>query len=175
MKNISLPYAVINAVNCLDPVDRGHAFSAVFALVEGKEIAETLSPAAMSVFELAKIILLPLIERRRRDAERRILKKQQSKSEKVSPENDSQKPMSESVVQQVKVQMNKDEPAMVDPEHVRVMKDVVWFACQTSLTDDLARRRILDQLRIRYPGKYSDIKYDRHGNVTLIPALPQVA
>ena len=154
MKNISLPQPIVDAINLLEPFDRGLTFTAVFAFILGTEISVELTPAARATFEMAKIILAPRIERRRRAEERRRNRMQNppAKPEHIDKQQDPE-----------------PEPYVPNKEHIEKMKKVVALAYRTRRTRRSIDEKIREELHQRYPGQYKDIMYDRLGHVYLFP------
>ena len=172
--NMNIPAEIINIVNYLEPADRGLAFSAIFALVNNWESAEELTPAAKAVVEMAKLILMPKIERRRKAAERREARKAAAESPAISVEEKQsvEAPTASIALNPVNENSCSDpqESAKILAEHTNTMTKVVDLAFRTCSTKRKVDERIREQLEKRYPGLYSDIKYSRNGLVMLIPA-----
>ena len=171
---MNIPTEIINIVNYLEPADRGLAFSAIFALINDWDSTEELTPAAKAVVEMAKLILMPKIERRRKAAERREARKAAAESpatfvEETQSDETQSNPMPLNPVNE-NSGSDPQESAKILAEHTNTMTKVVDLAFRTCSTKRKVDERIREQLEKRYPGLYSDIKYTRNGLVMLIPA-----
>ena len=171
---MNIPTEIINIVNYLEPADRGLAFSAIFALVNDWDSIEELTPAAKAVVEMAKLILMPKIERRRKAAERRKARKAAAEGsatfvEETQSDEAQSNPMPLNPVNENSCS-DPQESAKILAEHTNTMTKVVDLAFRTCSTKRKVDERIREQLQKRYPGLYSDIKYTRNGPVLLIPA-----
>ena len=175
--NMNIPTEIINIVNYLEPADRGLAFSAIFVLVNDWESNEQLTPAAKAVVEMAKLILMPKIERKRKAAERRKAKMASTAEAEIpaTAVEETQHTETPSAVEPLNScnaneEANPDDGAKTLAEHTNTMAKVVDLAFRTCSTKRKVDERIREQLEKRYPGLYSDIRYSRNGLVTLIPA-----
>lgn len=75
-KSLAIPQQVVECLNYFAPADRGQAFTAIFEYIStGKEPGNDISAAARGAFEFARRIIDPIIERRRKAAERRAARK----------------------------------------------------------------------------------------------------
>ena len=164
----SIPAEVINAINFLDPADRGLAFSALFELLAGDEPSVELTPAARAAFEFAKIIIMPAIERRRRAEQRRAERLEAAK--KADPTRREAIPAPEKQPADKWTAEYCNELAKSLEADTKIMKKVVDLAFRTCSTKNKVDRQVRQQLQSRFNGKYSDIFYDRNGNCQLIPA-----
>ena len=171
---MNIPTEIINIVNYLEPADRGLAFSAIFALVNDWESTEELTPAAKAVVGMAKLILMPKIERRRKALERRKSRKTMAESEVTAVEETqlAETPhMAEPLISCNAAEVAEPtDDAKILAEHTHTMSKVVELAYRTCSTKRKVDERVREQLEKRYPGLYSDIKYSRGGCVMLIPA-----
>lgn len=160
-KTFALPQQIIDCLRHYAPADRGEAFTTIFDYANhGIEPDDSISPAARGAFEFARLIIDPILERRRKAAERRKARKEQAED---AP------PQESPVVQSIPPTEAASADA-VPPEHIRMMKKVVDLAHRTCSTKAKRDEKIQSELHRRYPGVYAGIEYDKAGNVILCPA-----
>lgn len=102
---MNIPDKVINAVEMLHPADRGQVYCAIIRYMhDGAEPDFEMSGTAKGIFLLAKMMLDPVLRRRRRDAAYRRRKKDMAKA--LDTEADTAMPRTESCM--------KAQPIMIE-------------------------------------------------------------
>lgn len=175
-KSISIPPQVVECLNYFAPADRGMAFTAVFEYIAtGAEPGQEISAAARGAFEFARRVIDPILERRRKAAERRAARKAALQALQ-NPDNaeaaENAVPPAEAPVAEEPVVAKKEKRRKINPEHIyemrRVVNNVYSGRGDTEEQRDAMIRR---ELHSRFPGLYSDIIYDKNGYIELCPAI----
>lgn len=157
-KSFAIPQQVIDCLNFFDCADRGMAFSAIFDYAnKGIEPSDTMTPAARGAFEFARRVIDPILERRRKAAERRAARKASALATATANAKASEANSAKA-------------PCTPPDEHIRTMKKVVALAFKLCSTKAKRDDKIFEEMNKRYPGQYKDIIYDDRGNVLLVPA-----
>lgn len=170
IKNFALPQQVIDCLNFFAPADRGEAFTALFNYInKGILPGDDISPAARGAFEFARVTIDPIIERRKRAAEKRMQRKAAKYAADCEIKADSE---SNAIVMEGNRTANDvaDRNDIIN-EHIRKMNKVVLLAQKACSTNALRDKKIREELNRRYPGQYSDILYDRNGVIELVAAV----
>lgn len=158
-KSIFIPRAVYECLNFFAPADRGMAYSAILSYIDSCSLPPAdISDAARGAFEFARRIIDPILERKRKAAERRAARKATQDEPATQPDL---------------LQQHQSEPSgsvAIPQEHLDVMRKVVDLAFKTCSTKARRDEKIYSEMGKRYPGMYRYIFYDRDGNVTLCPA-----
>lgn len=169
-KLISIPRQIVECLSYFSSADRGEAYQAILIYIDTQELPnDDISPAARGAFEFARRIIDPILERRKRAAERRLARKKAMEScinsTDSSPLNeveDTTPPDPQKAVPR-KVKINS--------EHIYTMRSVVNMAYRRNYESEEKRDAdIRNELNRRFPGIYSDITYDKSGFIKLHPA-----
>lgn len=170
-KLIAIPKQIVECLQFFSPADRGDAYQAILTYIDsGKMPSQDISPAARGAFEFAKRIIDPILERRRRAAQRRLDRKNaQATGELPSAKNTSQT-AGLPAENDTSPQTRKHQKIKVNPEHIFAMRSIVKAAYSSSFrTEEERDATIRWEMHRRYPGIYRDITYDKSGFIQLHP------
>lgn len=92
---MNIPNHIIEAIEVLPFADRALAYAAIIQFMkDGSEVEESqMTPTAYSAFRLARLVLIPILRRRKRDAANRAAKRAAANPDSIAqiPESIAQK------------------------------------------------------------------------------------
>lgn len=168
----SLPVSVTNFFKLLEDTERGMAYAILIEYLETGKLPERELPSAV---RCAIQYAIEKLQHRKIPQANSVSSGQNLKAipaaeTHTSQSTDNVKSSGHSTSEKLNATINTlVNAAQADPDDVEKMEKVVKLAYKTCSTKAKIDSKIRSELERRFPGKYSDIIYDKTGLALLIP------